>query len=38
MNKLQAQLDGVCKKLEAGDPQRATCEGLLKKKAATMSS
>jgi thioredoxin-like negative regulator of GroEL len=38
MNKLQAQLDGVCKKLEAGDPQRATCEGLLKKKPATMSS
>jgi thioredoxin-like negative regulator of GroEL len=30
LNKLQSQLDGVCKKLDAGDPQRATCEGLLK--------
>jgi hypothetical protein len=30
LNKLQSQLDGVCKKLEAGDPQRATCEGLLR--------
>jgi hypothetical protein len=30
LGKLQAQLDGVCRKLEAGDPQRATCEGLLK--------
>ena len=29
LKRLQAQLDGVCGKLEAADPQRATCEGLL---------
>jgi hypothetical protein len=33
MKRLQAQLQGVCGKLEAGDPQRATCEGLLKPQA-----
>jgi thioredoxin-related protein len=30
---LQQQLDAVCAKLPAGDPQRATCEGLLKSQA-----
>ena len=30
LKRLQAQLDGVCGKLDAADPQRATCEGLLK--------
>ena len=30
IKRLQTQLDGVCGKLDAGDPQRATCEGLLK--------
>jgi len=29
MKRLQQQLEGVCAKLEAADPQRATCEGLL---------
>jgi thioredoxin-related protein len=31
---LQQQLDAVCAKLPAADPQRATCEGLLKPAAA----
>jgi thioredoxin-related protein len=30
IGRLQAQLDGVCGKLDAADPQRATCEGLLR--------
>jgi len=30
IKRLQGQLDGVCGKLDAGDAQRATCEGLLK--------
>jgi len=30
MRRLQAQLQGACGKLDAADPQRATCEGLLK--------
>ncbi|MED5620996.1 thioredoxin family protein [Ideonella sp. BN130291] len=30
MQRLQARLGGVCAKLDAADPQRATCEGLLK--------
>jgi thioredoxin-related protein len=30
LKRLQTQLDGVCAKLPAGDPQRATCEGVLK--------
>jgi len=30
MQKLQKRVDGMCAKLDAGDPQRATCEGLLK--------
>jgi thioredoxin-related protein len=30
IDRLQAQLQGVCGKLPAGEPQRATCEGLLK--------
>ena len=30
MQRLQAQLQGVCRKLDAADPQRATCESLLK--------
>jgi hypothetical protein len=34
MRTLQQQLDGVCAKLPAGDPQRATCGGLLKAPAA----
>jgi thioredoxin-like negative regulator of GroEL len=29
VKRLQDGLDGVCKKLDAKDPQRATCEGLL---------
>jgi len=29
MKRLQQQLEGVCAKLEAADPQRDTCEGLL---------
>jgi hypothetical protein len=33
MKRLQRQLDGVCGKLDASDPQRATCEGLLLGKA-----
>ncbi len=31
MKRLQAQLDGVCAKLPAGDTQKATCTSLLKK-------
>ena len=34
LQRLQAQLDGVCAKLPAGDPQRSTCEGVLKSLAA----
>ena len=30
MKRLQAQLDGVCGGLDAADPKRASCEGLLK--------
>ena len=30
LRRLQAQLDGVCAKLDAGDGQRAACESLLK--------
>ena len=30
LERLQVRLDGVCGKLDAADPQRATCEGLLK--------
>jgi hypothetical protein len=30
MARLQAQLDGVCARLPAADPQRGVCEGLLK--------
>ncbi len=30
VKRLQSQLEGVCGKLDAADPQRATCEGLLK--------
>lgn len=30
MRRLQGRLGGACAKMEAGDPQRATCEGLLK--------
>lgn len=30
MRRLQSRLGGACAKLEAGDPQRATCESLLK--------
>jgi thiol-disulfide isomerase/thioredoxin len=30
LQRLQAQLQGVCGKLDAADPQRATCEGLLR--------
>lgn len=30
VKRLQARLDAVCAKLDAGDPQRATCEALLK--------
>ncbi len=29
LRQLQAQLDGVCAKLPAGDPARATCDGVL---------
>ncbi len=37
LSRLQAQLDGVCRRLDGADPQRATCEALLRpaaKKAA----
>jgi len=30
IDRLEAQLEGVCAKLPAGDPQHATCKGLLK--------
>ncbi|MBS0444922.1 MAG: thioredoxin family protein [Proteobacteria bacterium] len=30
VKRLETQLDGVCKRLPAGDPQRATCEGVFK--------
>ena len=30
LNRLQAQLDGVCRRLDGADPQRATCEALLR--------
>jgi thioredoxin-like negative regulator of GroEL len=30
MQRLRTRLDGVCGKLDAADPQRATCEGVLK--------
>jgi len=30
IDRLQSQLEGVCGKLPAGEPRRATCEGLLK--------
>jgi thioredoxin-like negative regulator of GroEL len=33
MKRLQQQLDGVCAKLDAADPQRALCDGLLGGKA-----
>ncbi|MFC5472955.1 thioredoxin family protein [Paraherbaspirillum soli] len=29
LRRIQSQLDGVCAKLPVGDPQRATCQGLL---------
>ena len=32
LKRLQAQLDGVCAKVEAADGQRATCEALLPRK------
>ena len=30
LQRLKTQLDGVCGKIKAADPQRATCEGVLK--------
>ena len=33
LKRLKTQLDGVCAKLDAADPQRATCQGLLKSPA-----
>jgi hypothetical protein len=30
LRRLQAQLDGICPKVDAADGQRAACEGLLK--------
>ncbi len=30
LGRLQAQLDGVCRSLDGADPQRATCEALLR--------
>jgi hypothetical protein len=30
MQRLQSQMQGVCAKLDAADPQRATCESLAK--------
>ncbi len=30
LNRLQAQLDNVCRRLDSTDPQRATCEALLR--------
>jgi hypothetical protein len=32
MKRLQAQLDGVCRQVDAADGQRAACQGLLKAK------
>lgn len=37
LQRLKAQLDGVCGKLEAADKQRATCQGLLSKPPAKKS-
>jgi thioredoxin-related protein len=34
VQRLQAKLDGVCTRIDAADPQRATCEGLLRKSGA----
>jgi thioredoxin-like negative regulator of GroEL len=34
LQRLQGQLDGVCGKLDKADPQRATCEGVLRRPAA----
>ncbi len=33
IGRLKAQLDGVCGKLDAADPQRAACDGILRKAA-----
>jgi hypothetical protein len=38
MKRLQAQLQGVCGRLAVGDPQRATCESLLKPQASAQRS
>jgi thioredoxin-related protein len=32
LKKIRAELDGICSKLPGTDPQRATCEGVLKSK------
>ena len=37
MRRLQQQLEAVCAKLEATDPQRATCDGLLRGKSAGLT-
>jgi len=34
LKRLQAQLDGVCRKVDAADGRRAACQGLLTKKSA----
>jgi hypothetical protein len=33
--RLKTQLDGICGKFEAADPQRAACDGVLRKAAKT---
>lgn len=34
LQRLQARLDGVCARIDAADPQRATCDNLLRKSGA----
>ncbi len=38
VSRLKTQLDGVCGKLNAGDPQRAACDGVLRRATARTSA